>query len=122
MLKLLGNENAMIEINNKQEQCTICKQEYTSVHTEVAPGVKIYVCDNCLESAKHNFIWVCMGCGKVFLRPKKMVIERTTNFELKRAYMLCEDMQIIQGIDMCIGCDPEGVMNYVSNQKMAMEC
>ncbi len=112
----------MLDINNKQEQCTICKNEYTSVHTEVQPGVVIYVCDSCLEAAKHNFIWVCMSCGKVYLRPKKMVIERMKNLELKKAYMLCEDMQIIQGIDMCISCDPEGIMNYMDSQKTAMEC
>jgi len=112
----------MLDIDNKQELCTICKHEYTSVHTEVQPGVVIYVCEECLEAAKHNFIWVCMSCGKVYLRPKKMVIERMKDRELKKAYMLCEDMQVIQGIDMCISCDPEGIMNYMDSQKTAMEC
>lgn len=109
----------MIEIEAKHEQCTICKHEYTSINTEVTPGVKIYVCDNCLEAAKHNFIWICMGCGKVYMRPKKQVIERMQDMELKRAYMVCEDMQLIQGIDMCIECDPEGIMNYMDAQKTA---
>lgn len=109
----------MLDIDNKMEQCTICKHEYTSTHTEVTPGVNLYVCDTCLEAAKHNFIWICMSCGKVYLRPKKLVIERTKDVELKRAYMLCEDMQIIQGIDMCIECDPEGIMEYMETQKMA---
>ena len=112
----------MVDINNKQHECSLCKKEYTSIHTEVQPGVQIYVCDSCLESAKNNFIWLCMSCGKVYLRPKKMVIERTTNFELKRAYLLCEDMQIIQGIDMCIECDPQGIVNYMNLEKTAMEC
>lgn len=112
----------MIDINNKPEQCTICKQEYTSIHTEVMPGIKIYVCDNCLEAAKDNFIWICMSCGKSYLRPKKLVLERINDFELKMAYLQCEDMQIIQGIDMCIECDPEGVLNYMEIQKTAMEC
>ena len=112
----------MLDINNKQQKCSLCKKEYTSIHTEVQPGVQIYVCDSCLESAKNNFIWLCMSCGKVYLRPKKMVIERTTNFELKRAYLLCEDMQIIQGIDMCIECDPQGIVNYMNLEKTAMEC
>ncbi len=112
----------MVDINNKQEKCSLCRQEYTSINTEVTPGVKIYVCENCLESAKHNFIWICMNCGKVHIRPKKSVIERTNNFELKRAYMLCQDMQIIQGIDICIECDPEGILNYMNIQKMSMEC
>ncbi len=112
----------MVELNNKQTPCSICKHEYTSIHNEVMPGVRIYVCEKCLESAKHNFIWICMSCGKVYLRPKKLVIERTNNFELKRAYMLCEDMQIIQGIDMCISCNPEGIMEYMEAQKIAMKC
>jgi hypothetical protein len=86
------------------------------------PGVKIYVCNTCLEAAKHNFIWLCMSCGQVYFRPKKLVIERLKDFELKRAYMICEDMQIIQGIDMCIQCDPEGIMNYMESQKITMEC
>jgi hypothetical protein len=112
----------MSDINIRQEKCSLCKKEYTSINTEIQPGVKIYVCDSCLESAKNNFIWICMSCGKVYHRPKKLVIERTSNFEMKRAYMLCEDMQIIQGIDMCIECDAEGILNYMENEKMAMEC
>jgi hypothetical protein len=55
------------------------------------------------------------------MRPKKMLIEKISNFELKQAYILCEDMQIIQGIDMCIECDPEGVLNYMEVQTTA-EC
>jgi hypothetical protein len=112
----------MVDINNKQEKCSLCKKEYTSINTEVQPGETIYVCDKCLESAKDNFIWICMSCGKVYLRPKKMVIERIADFEMKRAYMLCEDMQIIQGIDMCIECNPEGILDYMNMEKTAMEC
>lgn len=108
----------MSEVNNKHEKCNICKHEYTSTHVEAAPGVKIYVCSNCLEAAKYNFIWLCMGCGSVYIRNKKLVIERVTDNELKKAYLLCQDMQIIQGIDMCIACDPEGVLLYLNNQKI----
>ena len=110
----------MLDLEVKHEQCTICKHEYTSIHTEAAPGVKIYVCKTCLEAAKHNFIWVCIGCGKVYLRPKKLVIERTLDPELKSAFILCEDMQMIQGIDMCVSCDVEGIMNYMDAQKTAV--
>ncbi len=112
----------MVDINNNHEECTICKKEYTSIHTEVAPGVNVYVCDKCLETAKNNFIFICMSCGKVYLRPKKLVMERLNNFELKQAYAQCEDMQIIQGIDICVSCDPEGVFNYMEVQKTAQEC
>ncbi|MBI4849152.1 MAG: hypothetical protein HY808_11355 [Nitrospirae bacterium] len=111
-----------MEINNKFQKCTICKKEYTSTHAEAMPGVVIYVCDKCLETAKNNFIWICMNCGEVYLRPKRLVLERLKDAELQKAYLLCEDMQIIQGIDMCISCDPEGIFNYMNDQKMAMEC
>lgn len=107
---------------NKPEKCSICREEYTSTHVEAASGVLIYVCENCLEAAKYNFIWICMNCGRVYLRPKKLVIDRIDNYELKRAYLMCEDMQIIQGIDMCIGCNPQGIMNYVNDKKMKAEC
>jgi len=110
----------MLDIDVNHKQCTICKHEYTSVHTEVMPGVKVYVCNNCMEAAKDNFIWICMSCGKVYLRPKKLVIEKMHDMELKRAYMLCEDMQLIQGIDICVACDPEGILDYMDAQKTAM--
>ena len=110
-----------MDINNKHELCSICKKEYTSIYTEASPGVKIYVCNHCLETAKENFIFICLNCGKTYLRLKKMLIEKISNFELKQAYILCEDMQIIQGIDMCIECDPEGILNYMEVQTTA-EC
>jgi len=115
-------EVTVIEINNRLEKCTVCRQEYTSTHTEAAPGVTIYVCKACLEAAKYNFMWICMNCGKVYLRPKKLVINRLKDEEIKRAYIICEDMQIIQGIDICMTCDPEGIFNYMESQKIAVEC
>ncbi len=112
----------MVEINNKIQECNICKNEYTSTYAEAMPGVKIYVCEKCLESAKHNFIWICMSCGEVYIRPKSLILQRLDNFELKKAYLTCQDMQIIQGIDMCIKCDPEGILNYMDKVKVAAEC
>lgn len=112
----------MLELNNRMGQCSICRNEYTSTYVEVKPGVKIYVCGNCLEAARDNFIWMCMNCGRVYVRPKDLVIKSTNDYELKRAYLLCRDMQIIQGIDMCIECDPEGIVNYMKTVKAGMEC
>jgi hypothetical protein len=109
----------VLEIDNKLQKCNICKDDYTSIHVEAMPGIKVYVCDNCLEAAKHNFIWICMNCGKVYIRNKQLVLARIKNNELKRAYLLCMEMQIIQGIDMCIGCDPEGVLFYLDVGKIA---
>lgn len=84
--------------------------------------MKIYVCANCLEATKYNFIWICMNCGKVYIRPKALVIKKINDYELKRAYMLCAEMRIIEGIDMCIECDPQGIVNYMKNVKAEAEC
>jgi len=119
---IIRKEKRMVDINNQHALCTVCKKEYTSINTEAAPGIKIYVCENCLKKAKHNFIWICMSCGKVYLRPKKLVMEKLNSFELRQAYAQCEDMQIIQGIDICVECDPAGIFDYMEAQKTAMEC
>ncbi|MEJ2697774.1 MAG: hypothetical protein P8013_14140 [Candidatus Sulfobium sp.] len=39
---------------------------------------------------------------------------------LRRAYASCEDRQIVQGIDVCIECDPQGILKYM--QPRAMVC
>ena len=111
----------MSVVNKKIERCQICRHEYTSLHVEAMPGIKIYVCDDCLEAARHNFIWICMNCGKVHIRNKKLVLARIKNMELKTAYIMCEGMQIIQGIDMCIECDPQGILLYMDVEKFP-EC
>ena len=109
-------------MKDKLDKCCICKKEYTSMHVEVTPGVAIYVCSCCIEKAKDNFIWICTSCGKHYMRPKELVISRTKDPELKRAYMLCQDMQIIQGIDMCIECDPERIVEYMEKKRPAAKC
>ncbi len=111
-----------INMEDAVGKCNICNDVYTSTHVEVADGIVIYVCGHCLEKAKDNFIWLCMSCGKAYLRPKKLVINRVKDHELKRAYMLCEDMQVIQGIEMCIACSPEKMLDYMEAQEVAMEC
>lgn len=103
-------------------KCNICKKEYTSTHVEAMPGVTVYVCQHCMEKTKNNFIWLCMGCGKVYIRPKKQVISRIKDSELKRAFLLCEDMLIVQGIDACIECDPEMIREYMDSLQTAAEC
>ncbi|MBI4682369.1 MAG: hypothetical protein HY757_04625 [Nitrospirae bacterium] len=103
-------------------QCSICKDRYTLQHVEIAPETIIYVCSDCIEKAKDNFIWVCMTCGKSYIRPKKLVINRVKDLELKKAYMLCEDMLVIQGIDMCIACSPELILDYAEMHESVMEC
>ena len=56
------------------------------------------------------------------MRPKALVIKNIDDYELKRAYLLCEDMQLIQGIDMCIECDSEGIIKFMNGKKMKAEC
>lgn len=107
---------------DEHKRCNICKDEFTTTHVEAAPGVLLYVCSSCLEKANDNFIWICMSCGEIYLRPKRSVINRVKDHELKRAYMLCEDLQIIQGIDMCIACNPELIVEYMADQQAPMEC
>ncbi len=60
-----------------------------------------------------------MGCGGVSIRPKKLVLQRLNDPALTQAYMQCKHEQIIQGIDRCIECDPEGIVAYVSASKSA---
>lgn len=103
-------------------KCNICNDVYTQTHVEVESGVFIYVCGSCIEKARDNFIWLCMTCGKTYIRPKELVINRIKDFELKKAYMLCEELQIIQGIDMCIACDPDRIMEYMEMQYAGIEC
>ena len=112
----------MLDFNCKIENCSICKNEYTTTYIEAKPGLRIYVCDNCTEAAKSNFIWICLSCGKVYIKPKRMVMDRAVDFELKQACAILEDVPLIQGIDICISCDPEGILNYMTAQKMGAEC
>ncbi len=103
-------------------KCNICKGRYTMQHVEVSPDSVIYVCSECVEKARENFIWICMTCGKSFIRPKQLVINRTKDLELKKAYMLCQDLLIIQGIDMCIACSPERILDYAEMHESVMDC
>jgi hypothetical protein len=109
-------------MNDGFGRCNICKDKYTQQHVEVAPDTVVYVCSECIEKARDNFIWLCLTCGKPYIKPKQLVISRIKDLELKRAYMLCEDMLIIQGIDMCIACSPELILDYVEMHETVMEC
>jgi hypothetical protein len=102
---------------NSKGLCHVCREEMTTIHAEAAPGLEIFVCEKCLESAKQNFIWICMHCGNVYIRPKSLVLKRLKEPGLKQAYRECEDLQIIQGIDRCIECAPEEIVDYVAAAK-----
>jgi hypothetical protein len=103
-------------------KCHVCKDKYTLQHAEIAEGSVVYVCSECIEKAQDNFIWLCMTCGKAYIKPKQLVIRRIKDLELKKAYMLCEDMLIIQGIDICISCSPERLLDFAEMHEEVMEC
>lgn len=89
--------------------CGLCGGGYTSVHVEVIGGAEVYVCESCLEkAARRNFIWLCLQCRRVYLRPKKLVIEQTGDMELRACYLRYMNDQVIQGIDRCVSCELEG--------------
>ncbi len=90
--------------------CSICHEKMTTVSAEAGQGKALYVCEKCLESAKENFIFLCMHCGSVFIRPKSLVLARLKDPGLRKAYEACRDLQIIQGIDLCAECDPDRVV------------
>ena len=110
------------DMDNDYGKCNICNEVYTTANVEVAEEITIFVCSGCIDKAKGHFIWLCLSCGKTYIKPKDLVINKIKDHELKRAYMLCEDMQIIQGIDMCISCSPERIIDYMEMDQTAMEC
>ncbi len=110
-------ETTMNDGPNAKGICTICRETLTTIRADVEGGMQIFVCEKCLETAKSNFVWICLACGSVFIRPKSIVLARLTDPELKKAYHACEQLQIIQGIDRCIECDPEGIVAAVAAAK-----
>jgi len=97
---------------DETHQCHICRKEYTSMHVEARPGVPIYVCSVCMEKAKDKFIWICLNCGRSFSRPKDTIISILDGTSFEKASLQFIDVQLIQGIDICISCDPQGIMDY----------
>jgi len=114
-------EADMEDFLNSKQKCHVCREEWTTIHAEIAPGRHVFLCEKCLETAKQNFIWICMHCGNVYIRPKSLVLKRLHDPALKRAYLECEDLQIIQGIDRCIECDAESVAEFVAGAKSAYD-
>lgn len=104
---------------NSKGLCQVCREELTTINAELSAGQYVFVCEKCLETAKQNFIWICMHCGSVHIRPKSLVLKRLRDPEIKRAYLLCEDLQLIQGIDRCVECDPEEIVEFVTAAKCA---
>jgi ribosomal protein L37AE/L43A len=88
--------------------CRLCGGEYAFIHVEVIGGIEIYTCESCLEkAARSNFIWLCLQCRRVYLKPKKLVIEQAGDMELRAYYLRYMNEQVIQGIDRCASCESE---------------
>ena len=88
--------------------CGLCGEGYTSIHVEVIGGIEIYTCEGCLEkAARSNFVWLCLQCRRVYLKPKKMVIEQMGDMELRAYYLRYMNDHMIQGIDRCASCESE---------------
>ena len=111
--------NAMDDVLNAKGLCSVCHEAMTTVHAEGAPGATVFLCEKCLESAKQNFIWICLGCANVYIRPKSLVLARLKDPELRKAYQACAELQIVQGIDRCVECDPGTIVEYVAAAKSA---
>jgi hypothetical protein len=112
-------EQNMEEYLSKKKLCHLCKSSSTTIHAEILPGEHIFVCEQRLETAKQNFIWICMSCGNVYIRPKSLVLSRLKDPKLRSAYEQCRGMQIIQGLDRCIECDAEGIKEFVAAEHTA---
>jgi hypothetical protein len=111
----------MFDLFNKIDQCIVCRHEYTSTHVEALPGLSIHVCETCLESARYNFVWICLSCGRVYMRSKALMMKRAKNPALEQAFALYIRRPIIQGLDICIECDPQGILNCVNPATVAPE-
>lgn len=103
-------------------KCNICKDVYTSTSIEMESEFAIFICADCIEQTKDNFIWLCITCGNVYIKPKYLVINKVKDLAIKKAYMLCEEMQMIQGIDMCIACHPERIIEFMETQYAGVDC
>jgi hypothetical protein len=88
--------------------CGLCGGGYTSIHVEIIGGNDVYTCESCLQrAARNNFIWLCLQCRRVYLKPKKLAIEQAGDMELSAYYVRCMNERVIQGIDRCASCESE---------------
>lgn len=109
-------------MNDSVGKCSICNNVYTETNVEIESEMTVFVCSDCIDQSKDHFIWLCISCGKSYIKPKQLVISKVKDRELKKAYMLCQDLQIIQGIDTCIFCHPERIIDYMELQYAEKEC
>ncbi|GBE04278.1 hypothetical protein BMS3Abin09_01211 [bacterium BMS3Abin09] len=98
----------MESIEHHLEPCTICNDVYTPMHTEIRPGVHIYICEDCVEAARYNFIWLCLHCGRAYFHLKNITIN--------------DETPVIQAIDMCEKCDANGTERYMKLEITNIEC
>lgn len=101
----------------------MCHRNKTETNCTIGDGYIVFACEACLEKAKTNFIWVCMECGLSFIRPKDLVIRRVKDIELKRACLEISHLQVIQGIEFCVNCNPDEVNDFnFENLQGGLDC
>lgn len=89
------------------------------MHIEYKPGTIIYVCPNCMKKTRDNFVWLCMNCGKSYFRPKEAMMRRLEAGGMGNASSLRDNVQLIMGIEMCVECNPQGIVDYVNKEESA---
>lgn len=109
-------DDKMTRLDYRISQCQVCRLEYTSTRLKAEFGLTIHICPVCLEKARDHFIWLCLNCGRPYLRLKNMVMNRMHGYGLKEAQFLYET-PLIQGIDFCVACSPDSVVDYVYKNK-----
>jgi hypothetical protein len=105
-----------------KELCIVCRDAMTDLQVDNDQGMRISVCRQCLDASRENFIWICSHCRSVYIRPKSLVFRRLEDPGLMQAYLECQDADVIQGVDICIACDPQGVHQAVAASERANEC
>lgn len=104
----------MLDYEKKFNHCNICKNEYTSKYILTPEGEKVYVCEDCQESTKYNFIWICFNCGKVYISPKAIALRSVKDPETLKKY---DNMMVIQKLNLCTECNQDVVFNYNNFKK-----
>jgi hypothetical protein len=105
-------------VHRELRSCQICGNHETAMHVDLGHGNLIYVCGPCLQKARNNFIWICLHCGKTYERPKEEVLKRLEAYGVDNACLMCSGEHLIFGIEECIECDPQGILDHVYADEM----
>jgi len=102
-----------VMMHREQMSCQICGEHETTMHVDLGHGKLVYVCSVCLQRAQDNFIWICSRCGKTYERPKDEVLKRLEDYGVDNACLMCSGAHLLFGIEECIECDPQGILDHI---------